>query len=193
MFSGTSSYTTASNTPPSTLTRQRLKKFISIIGVDFVKAEAIVAVTVDIRQANKILHLYNNVFHNSTLQFEWLRMSFCMKPKPTPNVRRSKPNDMTRAEIKIQKALGTLPFREWMKIKGILFENSWWYFPIGDNVKCNPSKTVTINNREHYPVADGYIEDLQHSMSWNNWSEEKFADEIIIQCYQCMGMENIDL
>ena len=113
-------------------------------------------------------------------------------PIPTPSICRPKPGDMTKKEIEIQRALGTLPYKEYMKLRGILFENSWWYFPIGNNVKCSMSCTVTINNREHYPVADGYIIDLHYSMAWREWTEKKFAKEIIYQCYQCMSLEAID-
>lgn len=129
--------------------------------------------------------------YGGTSMFEFFqRNNHYSKPIPSPNVRRPKPNDMTIKEIKIQEALGTLPFREYMKREGMLFENNWWYFPIPKTMKVRESKTVTIDDQEHYPVADSYIEDLQYSMNWNKWSEETFANEVIKQCYQCMGMKN---
>jgi len=100
---------------------------------------------------------------------------------------------MTDTEIEIQIALGTLPYKEYMKLQGIIFKNDWWYFPIP---KASPRrlyhkhKTTIIDDAKHYPVADEYIEDLYYSMAWRNWTEEEFAREIIAQCYSCM--ENID-
>lgn len=114
------------------------------------------------------------------------------KPTPSPNLRRLPSSTMPIKEIEIQKALGTLPYKEWMKIYNILFENKWWYFPIPKDIKCRPDKTITIDNIEHFPIADTYIDDLQYSMSHNNWSEEHFAEEIIAQCYSCMGLMEID-
>ena len=112
-------------------------------------------------------------------------------PTPSPNLRRLPSFTMTKKEVEIQKALGTLLYKEWMKIYNILFENKWWYFPIPKTMKCG-DKTITIDNIEYYPVADGYIDDLQYSMVHNKWSEEHFAKEVIAQCYSCMGMETID-
>jgi len=96
---------------------------------------------------------------------------------------------MTNNEIKSQIALGTLPFKEWMKLKGIILKNKWWYFPI---LKEARYKKVITALPGHYPVHDEYITDLQYSMAWNNWSEEKFAKEVITQCYACMSLETID-
>lgn len=95
---------------------------------------------------------------------------------------------MTKKEISIQIALGTLPFKEWMKLQGIILKNKWWYFPVPENYL--QSKETIIDN--HYPVADAYIDDLQYSMAWRGWSEEEFAKEIIKQCYECMSLETID-
>lgn len=94
---------------------------------------------------------------------------------------------MTLKEVQIQKALGTLPFREWMKLKGILFHNNWWHFPILNNKIYLKAKIVIINGAVYFPVADNYIDDLQYSMAWHNWTEDQFATEIIKQCYQCIG------
>ena len=100
---------------------------------------------------------------------------------------------MTEKELKIQRALGTLPFKEWMKLKGIILKNKWWYFPILKEVRRRDSKSFAIiNNIKHYPVHDEYIDDLQYSMAWNNWSEEEFAKEVIATCYECMSLETID-
>lgn len=116
---------------------------------------------------------------------------------------------MTQKEISVQKALGTLPFREWMKLRGVILFDDWWYFPIlgcKQYLMADPlttedieryrkqypdptiaiRKMITINNIEYYPIADGYITDLQYSMAWNKWTEEEFAREIIAQCYACI-------
>lgn len=98
---------------------------------------------------------------------------------------------MTEKEIDIQKALGTLPFREWMKLKGIILKNKWWYFPIPEGRGVR-SKVIPLLPG-HYPVHDEYIDDLQYSMAWNKWTEEEFAKEIIASCYECMSLETIDL
>ena len=100
---------------------------------------------------------------------------------------------MTKKEIKTQIALGTLPFREWMKLKGIILKNKWWYFPVPKGARCYlQSKMITIDDVKYYPIHDDYINDLQYSMAWNKWTEEEFAKEIIVQCYACMGLETID-
>ena len=162
-----------------------------MLSVDFAKAEATIAsFGISINQANKNFRSFSILWHHGSSSWyqNWI------KPTPTPNsnLRRLPSSTMTTKEIKIQKALGTLPYKEWMKIYNILFENEWWYFPIPKDMKCRDKSTITIDNIEHYPVADGYIDDLQHSMSHNKWSEEHFAEEIIAQCYSCMRIETID-
>ena len=173
----TTTMSNASSTPP--LTRASLNKAISMLGADFAKAKATTAVW-------------------GKLNFQWIQMSLFTLPTPSPNLRCLPATTMTKKEIEIQKALGTLPYKEWMKIKGILFENkieskiSWWYFPIPKTMECKSSETIPIDGIEHFPVADGYIDDLQHSMNWNKWSEEEFAIEIITQCYSSMSLMEID-
>ena len=169
---------------------KKLYSNTTILSVDFAKVElAVASFGISINQANKSLR-YFNVFrqYGSGWDQNWIKP----KPTPNPNLRRLPSSTMTIKEIKIQKALGTLPYKEWMKIYNILFESEWWYFPILKTMKCGDNKTITIDNIEHYPVADGYIDDLQHSMSHNKWSEEHFATEIITQCYSCMGLMEID-
>lgn len=161
----------------------------TILSVDFAKIErAVVSLGISINQADKNLRPFNVLWQHGNSWFQnWI------KPKPTLNLnlRRLPSSTMTTKEIKIQKALGTLPYKEWMKIYNILFEGEWWYFPIPKTMKCK-DKTITIDNIDHYPVADGYISDLQYSMAHNRWSEEHFAKEIIAQCYSCMGLMEID-
>ncbi len=101
-------------------------------------------------------------------------------------------NRMTKKEIEIQIALGTLSYKKYMEAKGILYENGWWYFLIPKHLKCKASKTLIINNQEHYPVAGGYIYDVSHSSAHNGYTEERLADEIISQCYSCMSLERAD-
>lgn len=187
--------TTMFNAPPQPpLTRASLNKAISMLGVDFAKAKATIALLgVSTSQAGKMLSNFNSIYSRQMkINFQWIQMSL-FALTPSPNLRRLPSSTMTKKEIEIQKALGTLPYKEWMKIHNILFENKWWYFPIPKTMKCNDkTKTKTIDNIEHYPVADGYIDDLQHSMSHNKWSEEHFATEIIAQCYSCMVFMEID-
>lgn len=103
---------------------------------------------------------------------------------------------MTIKEIEIQRALGTLPYAEWMKLQGIILRNEWWYFPVSISQKVHWAITlITINKIKHYPVHAAYIIDLHHSMTYHPVeirTEEELAKEIISQCYTCMGMETID-
>ncbi|KKM68381.1 hypothetical protein LCGC14_1461420 [marine sediment metagenome] len=189
----TGNCTTATTSPTSPLTKQHLKKFTSIISVDFAKAESAIIGSVfgvSVYKANKMLHVFNRKFRTK-LSFAWMQMTMLnfQRPMPTSDIRCSKPGDMAKEEKVMQEALGTLPFREYMKRRGVLFENGWWYFPIPKAMKCTITNNVIIDNQEYYPVADSYIEDLQYSMSWNNWSEEKFAKTVIGQCYSCMGLQ----
>ena len=112
---------------------------------------------------------------------------------------------MTDAEVKIQKALGTLPYKEYMKLGGIIYLNGWWYFPgpfaveripwnivsiydieHGLQISDSHVRIVRIDNHNYFPVADGYIDDLYYSLLHNNWTEEHYANELIKLCYQCM-------
>ncbi len=184
-----STYSTASSV--SKLSKHTLNKAIDLISVDYIEVELRVAVFYGIHSA---------ILLNSWHKFRSMTISF----KPKLNLRRTKKQIMTKKEIEIQKALGTLSYKEWMKIKGIIFDDtipcknnlsvkSWWYFPILEEHHCRAVHSiVTINDTEYYPVADGYIDDLYHSMAWRKWSEEKFADEIISQCYSCMSLQDID-
>lgn len=180
------SCSTATNSSPSKLSKYTLNK--AIIDVDFAKIE------------QAFIYHYTGGFMYIWSKFNTIAMSLKLKP----NLRRLP--TMTKKEIKIQKALGTLSYKEWMKLKGIIFDDSelnnynkqspfikWWYFPLprGKKVSCRV-KTITINSIEHYPVADGYIDELYNSMAWRKWTEEEFAREIIKQCYSCMSLETID-
>lgn len=195
MFFKKTCTTTMFNAPPTPpLTKAILNKAISMLNANFAKMNTtITASGVSTGQAGKMIHNFNSMFWGqSKLNLQWVQMSLSTSPFPTPNLRRLPSTTMTKKEIEIQKALGTLPYKEWMKIHHILFENKWWYFPIPKAMECKSSKTIAIDGIEHYPVADGYIDDLQHSMNGNNWSEEHFAEEIIIQCYSCMSLMEID-
>lgn len=188
MIRNISLYTTASNSPTGKLSKHTLNKAIDLVSVDFAKVE------------RAFIYYYPGGLMSIWNEFN----STAMLLKPKPNLRRSQ--TMTKKEIEIQKALGTLPYKEWMKLKGIIFDDNdinsknrlskdiiWWYFPIEKGMRSRyAAHIVTIDNFKYYPVADAYIEDSYHSMAWRKWSEEELAKEIIAQCYSCMSLENID-
>lgn len=101
---------------------------------------------------------------------------------------------MTKKEILVQKALGTLPYKEWMKLHyyKILFKDNWWYFPIDRYSYLHKApEIITLRHRGYYPVSNRHIDNLYRLMAGNKWTEKKFAEKVIKQCYLCICTQTL--
>ncbi len=115
---------------------------------------------------------------------------------------------MNRKEKEIQKALGTLPVKEFVKdyakLQGVLFIDDWWYFPLNGH---NPSDTKLteenhksveiIGDVKYFKIADSYIDDFLYSMTHAHGRYflcrgQKLAGEVIKLIYVCIAAEGID-
>lgn len=145
-------------------------KFKNIIDVDFHQAElALLA-----RSNNKSF---------------WIQWHMENYNTPSLNLCYTQKQTMTKKEIDIQIVLGTLPFKEWMKIKGIVqWDNNGcleWRFPLpeGGGEKWW-AKLFSSTSRAAF-LDDSYIEHLYNiiGLGHSEWSEEELAKEIIKECY----------
>ena len=109
---------------------------------------------------------------------------------------------MTRKEVEIQTALGTLSYRKWMELYGIKYEDDSdkWFFPIllkyADKLPRIVS-IVPIDDRVYYTIFDIVIRHIHkyryYGKAGNNkmwpeeskhWTEKRVAEEVIKNVYK---------
>lgn len=108
---------------------------------------------------------------------------------------------MTKKEIEIQTALGTMTYIHWLILYGIVFkeEESTWYFPILPKYKGKLRYIVSIGDDHHetyYTISHITIKHMyKHryysgKVSWPGegelvyWTEKQIAEKIIENVYK---------
>lgn len=122
-------------------------------------------------------------FKDYCLEYTTLDISsggYWVRSNPT-SIPISTPSTPSLIEIKVQKALGTLSYKTYLQLLGIIYVNDTWYFPLV------PSK--------YYPVTNKYIQYIvsQISLVYTNINSKDFAKALAIRSYSCIAAElNID-
>ena len=106
---------------------------------------------------------------------------------------------MTKKEVEIQTALGTLSYKKWMELYDIKYEDdsNTWFFPILSKYAGELPRIVSIDDRTYYTISDIVIRHIHkyryYSKARNNemwpeeskhWTEKRIAEEVIKNIYE---------